>query len=482
MIGVLAMALAATSNGAADEATTAARRCDTPAYEAAVGRIEDEALAAMKAANEAVARAARAGAVGTAGDAEWNDYKARMALAEQVRMANVPILATCQAGPGAAPVAHAEPASPPPPVGERLSGEPRFRIGVSDGAADYDIRSATSIPVVSQSGLYQVVSPSPTGSVTFPGGTFSPATTTPAGAVRLKTDAWENQVRVNSSFASDGFDRPGWRLSAAIGLDTGTIHEHLAGPLVASAPNIDLAAPPQVTCVLVSAFTGECFEFGLAVPYTGQAFQLAGQFNSPFQSEVKSYDVRQSDRRFLVEGGAARVFAVPSPVGDLDLTVGADFGGRWWSFDQTRTIDAVAQGQTADFVASFHNRGDGPGFSAKAKLALSGAIWRAWPLRWTLFGDYGAEWAELTIHADQGGSAVLNRTRPVSDFGGEIEYDLSRAVSIAVIVQQQRTPYVSSVLSAGIGPGAGINDGSGTFFDLLDTNVRIYSLLIQYGF
>jgi hypothetical protein len=51
-----------------------------------------------------------------------------------------------------------------------------------------------------------------------------------------------------------------------------------------------------------------------------------------------------------------------------------------------------------------------------------------------------------------------------------------------VIVQQQRTPYVSSVLSAGIGPGVRVNDGSGSFFDLLDTNVRIYSLLIQYGF
>jgi hypothetical protein len=234
--------------------------------------------------------------------------------------------------------------------------------------------------------------------------------------------------------------------------------------------------------VILDLQTGQCALFGLAVPFTGQAFQLAGQFNSPFQSEVKSYDVRQSNRRFSLEGGAARVFALPSLMGDLDLTVGADFGGRYWSFDQTRTIDAVVQGQSADFVATYHNRGEGPGFTAKAKLAVSGAVWPAWPLRWTLFGDYGAEWVELTVHDDRGFSAVLNRTRPVSDFGGEIEYDLSRALSIAVIVQQQRTPYVSSVLSAGIGPGVGVNDGSGGFFDLLDTNVRIYSLLIQYGF
>ncbi len=474
MFSVMALALAAMSNGAADEAATAARRCDTSAYEAAVGRIEDGALAAMKAANEAVARAARSGAVGTAGDAEWNDYKSRMALAEQVRLASAPILAACRAGPAPAQVAHAEHAvpAPPPPVSGRLAEGPRIRIGVSDGAADYDIRSANTIPLVTQSGSYVVTSPSPSGPVTFPGGAFVPSSTTPAGAVRLKTDAWENQARVSSSFAPDGFDRPGWRLSAGLGLDSGTIHEHLAGPLVTAAPNIDLAAPPQVGCVLASAFTGQCVLFGLAVPYTGQAFQLAGQFNSPFQSEVKSYDVRQSDRRVSAEAGAARVFAVPSPVGALDLAVGADLGARWWSFDETRTIDAVAQGQSTDFVASYHNRGEGPGFSAKAKLAVSGAVWPAWPLRWTVFGGYGVEWVELNIHDDNGITGVLNRTRPVSDFGGELEYDLSRALSLAVIVQQQRTPYVSSVLSAGDEPE----------FDLLNTNVRIYSLQIQYGF
>jgi hypothetical protein len=321
-----------------------------------------------------------------------------MALAEQVRAASAPILAACQAGPGPAREAHARPAAPasPPLVGEAMAEGPRIRIGVSDGAADYDIRSATSIPLFSQSGTYVVTSPSSTGPVTFPGGAFLPSSATPAGAVRLKTDAWENQVRVSSSFASDGFDRAGWRLSAAVGFDAGTIHEHLARPLVAAAPNIDLTATPQVSCVILDLQSGQCALFGLAVPFTGQAFQLAGQFNSPFQSQVKSYDVRQSNRRFSLEGGAARVFALPSPMGDLDLTVGADFGGRYWSFDQTRTIDAVAQGQSVDFVASYHNRGDGPGFTAKAKLAVSGAVWPAWPLRWTLFGDYGAEWVELT--------------------------------------------------------------------------------------
>jgi len=374
MLSVVALALAAMSNGPADEAASAARRCDAVAYEAAIGRIEDQALAAMKAANEAVAKAARAGPVGTAGDAEWNDYKSRMALAEQVRLASAPILAACQAGPAPAQVAQAAPvfAAPPRAAGEGLAERPHIRVGVSDGAADYDIHSATSIPLVSQSGSYVVTSSSPTGPVTYPGGSFRPSSTTPAGAVRLKTDAWENQARVLSSFASDGFDRPGWRLSLAVGFDSGSIHEHLAGPLVASAPNISLTAPPQVSCVLVSAFTGECFRFALAVPYTGQAFQLAGQFSSPFQSEIKSYDVRQSDRRFSVEAGAAHVFAVPSPIGALDLTVGADFADRWWSFDQTRTIDLAPLGQTTDYVASYHNRGEGPGFSAKAKLAVSG--------------------------------------------------------------------------------------------------------------
>jgi hypothetical protein len=247
MFSVLVLALAATSGGGADEATAAARRCDTPAYEAAVGRIEDQALEAMKAANVAVARAARSGPVGTAGDAEWNDYKSRMALAEQVRLANQPILATCQAGPGPSRVSQAAPELPPAP--SRSEGvsetapQQHFRIEVGDGAADYHISSTTSIPVVSQSGSYVVTSPSPAGPVTYPGGTFVPSTSTQTGSVRLKTDAWENQAHVNSTFAPDGFDRPGWRFLTGLEFDTGTIHQHLAAPLVASAPNIELSAP-----------------------------------------------------------------------------------------------------------------------------------------------------------------------------------------------------------------------------------------------
>ncbi|HEY2482221.1 MAG TPA: hypothetical protein VGI30_08500 [Caulobacteraceae bacterium] len=485
MFSVVALALAATSGGAADEAMAAARRCDTPAYEVAVGRIEDQALEAMKAANEAVARAALSGPVGAAGDAEWNNYKSRMALAEQVRLASQPILAACLAGPGPSRVAQAPTpvvAANPGPAGE--TAQPlRVRIGISDGAANYHIRSTTSIPVISQSGIYVFNSSSPTGPVSFPGGTFVPSTITQTGSVRLKTDAWENQARASSTFASDGFDRPGWRLSVGLGLDSGTIHQHLAGPLVASAPNVDLAATPQVRgCVVLSAQTGQCFLYALAVPFTGQAFQLGGEFNSAFQSRVNSYDVRQSERQFSVEGGVGRAFALPTPIGPLEVTPGAEFGARWWSFGETRTIDAVAQGQTSDFLFSDHTRGEGPGFSARAKLALSGAVWPSWPLRWTLFGDYGAEWVELNIHNDQGLTAVLNRARPVSGYGGEVEYDFSPAMSLAVVVQQQRIPYVASVLTNGVGPGVTLNDGSGTFLELLDTNATIYSLVVQYGF
>jgi hypothetical protein len=228
--------------------------------------------------------------------------------------------------------------------------------------------------------------------------------------------------------------------------------------------------------------TGQCFLYSLAVPYTGQVFQLGGEFNSPFQSRVNSYDVQQSEKRFSAEGGVGRMFALPTSIGPLELTIGADFGARWWSFGETRTIDAVAQGQTSDFLFSYHTRGEGPGFSGRAKLSLSGAVWPSWPVRWTVFGDYGTEWIELNIHNDHGLTTVLNRTRPVAAFGGQIEYDFSRAVSVAVNVQQQRTPYVATTLTNGAGSGVSLNDGFGTFVDLLDTNATIYSLVLQYGF
>lgn len=130
-MSLLALALAAAANGAADEAGAAARRCDAVTYEAAIGRIEDQALSDMKMANEAVARAARQGAVGTAGDAEWNAYKADMALAEQVRLASAPVLAACQRP--AEQQAQAAPPPPPPAVAgpPGPATTPHFRIGVS---------------------------------------------------------------------------------------------------------------------------------------------------------------------------------------------------------------------------------------------------------------------------------------------------------------------------------------------------------------
>lgn len=468
MFSVIALALAAASGGPADEASAAARRCDTPAYEAAVGRIEDQALGDMKAANEAVALAARAGAVGTAGDAEWNAYKADLALAEQVRLANAPALAACQRP------SRAQGAPGPPPA--EPTATRHVRIGVSEGRASADIHSTTAIPILNQSGLYAITSSIPNTPVTFPGGTFTATTSTPTGnSVRLKSRAWENQLRVGATFASGGFDAPGWRLSGTLGFDSGTIHERLARPLAAAAPNIDLAATAQVSCVVFSAFSGQCFDYALAVPFTGQALQIPGPFGPPFASRVNSYDVRQSVRRFSAEAGAERVFGLASPLGDLDLALGADIGARWWSFDMTRAIDA----DTIQF--SNHNRGQGPGFSAKAKLAIGGRV-GGWPLRWTLFGDYGAEWVDLTIHDDQNFSAVLNRTRPVYDLGGALEYDLSKAISLTFMVKDERVPYLSSFLASGRAPGAFINDGSGTFFTLLDANALSYSVMLGYSF
>lgn len=303
-----------------------------------------------------------------------------------------------------------------------------------------------------------------------------PTTSSPSGqSLRLKTGAWENQLRIGTTFATEGFDAPGWRLSGTLGYDAGTIHEHLAHPFMAAAPNIDLAATPQVSCVLVSAFNGQCFEYALAVPFTGQAAQIPGPFNPSFASRVNRYDVRQSERRFSAAASAARVFGVPSPLGDLDLALGADIGARWWSLDITRTIDA----DTIQF--SNHDRGDGPSFSAKAKLALGGSV-GGWPLRWTLFGDYGAEWVDLTLHDDQNLSAVLNRARPVYDLGGEVEYDLGRALSLTFMVKDERVPYVSNFLASGRPSGAFINDGSATFFRLLDASALSYSVMVGYAF
>lgn len=378
------------------------------------------------------------------------------------------------------------------PSASKSSTPPRFTLEVSGGGEVQSLRSATVIPTFSQSGYYVVASPSPSGPITYPGGSFEGApgsnqgpTSSPTGAVtRLKTDATGERLEIKLGYAPDGFDRSDWRFSVGADLNDGTISQRLPGtPLSAGAPNISTGAAPAVSCIILSVFTGQCADFGLAVPFTRNVFMIPGSFNSPFQTQINTYVVDQKDTKFSTDGAIERVFHTPSPIGELQPSIGLELASSWWSFKEDRTIGAYQNGPQTAFLVGDQISGEGPTFSAKATFGVSGLIHDGWPIRWRLFGDTGADWAQLSLHGEDGVGGEIDRVHAAYGYGGELSYAITRGLSSVLTVQQQRTPYVASWLAPG-GAGAGVtlNDAMGSTVDIREASTLIYTLSLRYRF
>jgi hypothetical protein len=486
---MLAVLLLAAGLSGPDSASLAARRCDLDAYQAAVGQMEDDAFAAMKQASAAVASAARAGGPADAGDADWRRYKDLMAAAERARIAGGPILAACGAASPtaqAAPPARAEAATRT----EQAPGAgSRFRLGLSEGYVDYAYGSATAIPVVRETGIYTVLSTSLPAPIVFPGGSLTPQSVSPTGAVvPLSTHAWERQHRLTlayapNGFGGDGFEAGGWRLSVEIGEDEGRDRERLGQPLVAGQPSIDLTATPVASCVIFSGFTGACVRFGQSVPFTRDLFQAPGAFNTPLQAQISSYDVRQQTQRFTTALGIDRALRFASPLGPLTVTVGAQAGGDYRSLTDQRSLTFLQQNTDTFVTASYQTRVDGPGYFGLARLAVAGRGPSWAPIGWSLFGHWGREWMDLEVHNAVGASAALQRTASLQGLGAGLSYALTPALGLALTAERQRSPVISPFLApVGTAPGVETADGSGLHVDVRGVASWRYALALHYGF
>lgn len=182
-----AVAMLAESQGA----EAAAKRCDLPAFQAAVEQIEDQAFASLKAANEAVAVAARGGSVGDAGDADWARYKSLRAEAERLRYGQASRFSAClqtAQAPGqqvaTATAPEAAPAAAPLSTGWSLT----YNVAGGDISGDGRNRVARVDPFL------------PNGYTNVP------------SAIALKGDRLEAALGVSRSVA--GPAETGWLLSA----------------------------------------------------------------------------------------------------------------------------------------------------------------------------------------------------------------------------------------------------------------------------
>ncbi len=358
-----------------------------------------------------------------------------------------------------------------------------FQVGWTEGYQSNHPGSLSSIPIVQQTGSYQVVSASPTVPITYPGGSFVVASSSPTGdAVQPRTKSWDDQHALRLVFAPGGLDVLGWRFSVDGRLDDGTVKESLAAPLVAPTPNIQLSATPAQSCIILSLFTGQCALFGRSVPFTRQVFQAPGDYNLPTQTQISTFDLTQHSQRNSLGTGAEDTFAHQTPWGPITLSLGVETRASWWSLTDVRTVGALPEGPVTAFTAVYRTDVDGPAFSAVAKVGVGGNVAVIPSLTWKVFGDLGGEWASLDVKNVRGQSIKLRGTRPVSGIGAETRYQFQHDVSLTLGVETRRSVLVSSVLTPSNGEGVTLNDGSGVFVGFRDVSSWLYRLGVEYQF
>jgi|GEM_PF-6942928 len=371
----------------------------------------------------------------------------------------------------------------PAEFNERRPDRRHFQIGWTEGYQTNHLGSLSSIPIVQQTGSYQVVSGSPTVPITFPGGSFIVATTSPTGgAIQPRIRSWDDQHDLRLVFAPGGIGSPGWRFSFDGGLDDGTIKESLASPLVAPTPNIQLSATPALNCIILSLFTGQCALFGRSVPFTRQVFQAPGDFNLPTQTQISTFDLTQHGQRYGVAAGAEDTLAHQTPWGSVNLSLGVETRASWWSLTDVRTVAAQPEGPVTAFTAVHRTDIDGPAFSAVAKLGLGGGVAMVAPMTWKVFGDLGSEWASLDVQNSRRQSIRLRGARPISGVGAETRYQLPHDVSLTLGVERRRSVLVSSVFTPPNGGGVTLNDGSGIFVGFHEASSWLFRLAAEYQF
>lgn len=485
MIGLLSLALAAGADSAADRAAAAAGRCDRAGFEAVLAGVEDQAFAAMKAANEVVAKAARSGPIGAAGDAEWVTYKTMMAEADLLRWVNASALARCEttniaqrdATPPSATPAQTQAAA----SGGRGETQPAplaFRLSLTGGLADYQIHSPTRIPILQQTGIIEALSTSPNPPLTVAGGSLNPQSTTRVGETpRLSSKAWGDQQALSFAYAKSGWDAPGWRFFIDVDVESGTIKQYLGSPLTSNGPTFGASTAICEHFAITIGAPTTCSFYLVSAPYSLDLF-LSGQ------AAINAYTIKQEFQQVQSRGAVERAFAAPTPLGVVSVIPGVNFGASWQSFKETRVIlgenlGNPNSGLSAPFPYSSADErtGSGPSFDAAASLTLEARVRPNWPVKWSLFGQYGFDWSDINV-ADLN-VVALNRFRPASSFGGQLEYDISPALSAVLSVQQRQTSYVSSVQPSGAS-GETVSDGSTV--DLRTAISQLYLVGLQYRF
>lgn len=423
-----------------------AQICDAAAVEVSVARLEDQAFAAMKAATEKVALAARSGPVGAAGDAEWAEYKRLRVEADRLRADAI----ACRAQP--VPIA-AQPRETPAPVELARaydSAAPRFRVEASGFLADRQPTSAARLGVQTRTGYAYSSTP------VFQPNSIGLDDSYPRAPLRDEhrphVRSWSSGFTLGAEFAPQGLGNRGWRFTSRIGNQL----ERTKSRIDPFRSDYVVTGPGQFVEVCTRCGSAYIFPVTLDVIHYSRGGATA---------RLSTDDVSQTSKKVDVDLGAAWDFPLGGVFRGARASVGGELGAGWWTMEERE--------QQASVIDTFRSA-DGP----IGRAALTGALSARVPwidgLSWSIRSRVGYEIADITAtswdYVQYGTYSNRSIIQDMNDgvigsLGGRLDY-VRGPLGGFVAVERRRDLSLNSVVTA---PGTlaraskSFNDGSALY-------------------
>jgi len=427
-------------------AVAAASLCDPAALHASVNQLEDRAFAALKAANEAVAKAARQGRVGTAGNAEWETYKQLREQAEDLRIANAQSLASCPPPPSysTASLAPLGSVARPDPVREPRPSGPRWTLAYTEGVARDHIKASEAIPMTLESGSYSfwtgmLRSPNPPPppplltALPYPGGNASrdPTVSLGGAAAILSSRSWSDSHALSVAFAPGGQDAPGWRFEAKAEISDLTRKQALPHALHSALSFSDISA--------VTAQFGQQapdYQYAYEYFYLGRFSQTHFTAGDRSVTDLDLYNISEKQSRRHVDATASYETWVATPIGRLALRPIGGLGLGWYDLTEQSALHLPAATNQPEATLLLDRRASGPGVRAFAGAEVTGRVWRSTPLTWSVSGQAGLESVALEIQDWRHGATWFRYSMPVSAVKLAFKYDVNDRAALSLDVSK----------------------------------------------
>ncbi len=280
------------------------------------------------------------------------------------------------------------------------------------------------------------------------------------------TDAFVSRYGAASQWAPDGVDAEGLRF----GVEAHSSRHVVKSLLDVSDPGalgLGVEAPGPLNWIgcrpSVSLFTGLfCYRTRDAVA-TGIADPTA--FPGDLQDErefaaltdfQQSFVRRQTDRVGLT-GSFGKAFAAGTGIGDLLITAEVQAGVDQWDFDEVETFAPATFPTLAP--DAWARSGDGRSYRVGLGVSAAGELATWAPLSWSVAAEYGADFIDLELSADESPNAYgfldyyasvgvprtqsLNETMVYGSVGARLDFAITRRLGLFAAAEKRWDAFVT---------------------------------------